>query len=80
MLANPNLAKLAAVHSQELNTQNANGSMPCMILIAHLTEKFTNCNEDYGWGKQESLIYFYMFWYSIENEKLVKTSFYVHFM
>ena len=33
-----------------LNTQNSNGNMPNMILIAYLNENFTDCNENLGLG------------------------------
>ena len=50
-----------------------------MILIAYLNENFSDYNENLAWGKQEPLIHSYMFWYQSKHEKLVKTSFYIHF-
>ena len=61
MQANSNLVKITASHFQVLNTQNANENMPNMIPIAYLNENFTNCNENFAWGKQEPLIHPYMF-------------------
>ena len=51
MQADPNLVKITASHFQVLNTQNANGNMPNMILIAYLNENFSNFNETLGLGK-----------------------------
>ena len=76
----PTLVKITASHYQMLTTQNANGNMPNMILIPYLSEKFINYNENLGWGEQGSFIHSYVFWYQSKHEKLVKTSFYIHFM
>ena len=74
--ANSNLAKITTSNFQVLNTQNANEKMPNMIFIAYLKD----CNENLAWGKQEPLIHPYLFWYTTNSEKVVKTSFYIYFM
>ena len=51
-----------------------------MILIACLNENFTNCNENLAWGKQEPLVQSYTVWYKMKGEKVVKASFYIHFI
>ena len=43
MQADLKLAKITTSHFQVLNTPNANGNRPNLILIASLTENFTDC-------------------------------------
>ena len=57
MQADLNLAKITASDFQLLNTQYAKRNMPNMILIAYPNKNLTNCNENFTWGKQESLIH-----------------------
>ena len=76
MPADSNLRKLTTSHFNALITQNANENMPNMFLIVYLNENLRYCNENLAWGKQEPLIYPYMFWYTTKCEKVVKTSFY----
>ena len=80
MQADSNLAKITPPQFQVLITQNANESMPNMVAIAILNENFIDCYENLAWGKQETLVHPYMFWYTTKGEKSVKNSFYLYFI
>ena len=73
MQADLSLEKITASHFQVLNTQNANKNMPNMIPIAYFNENFMDCNENLAWFKPEPLVHPYMFWYTTNVEKAVKT-------
>ena len=47
----PEHSKITTSHFQVVNTQNANGNIKNMILIASLNENFTDCIENLEWGK-----------------------------
>ena len=74
-------------HFHILNTQNANGNMPNMILIAQLNENFSNCDENFrgrgggggGGGVNENPSFIpAMFCTQSKNERSAKTSFHIH--
>ena len=72
MQADSNLEKITASCFQVLNAQNTNKNMP--------KKNSQDGNENLAWGKQELLIYSYVFWYTTKGEKAGKTSFYILFM
>ena len=61
--ADSNLGKLTASHFKALITQNANVNMPVMFPMVYCNENLRYCNENLAWGKRESLIHAYVFWY-----------------
>ena len=73
MQADLNLVKITTSQLWVLSTQNATQNMPNLIPIAYLNEKFTDCNENLAWGKQESLVQSYTVWYKTKGEKVAKT-------
>ena len=44
--------------------------MPNMIPIAYLNKNFTDCNENFAWGRGELLIHPYLFWYKTKEKVL----------
>ena len=80
MPASSNLRNLTTSRYIVLIPKNANEKMPNMFLIVYLNENLRYCNENWGWGKQETLIHPYMFWYTTKDEKAVTISFYLIFL